>query len=472
MHRTPLANPIRELFHPFFESGQGQIIGLASPNNHFRDGMPLTLLGRYLSMLETPGIAVEPSRSNFEPAANVILVGAASMFVEPPPTGATDGEEPVCIDSEEFRARIGRFQDDCCFRLIGTGGDRVVRNTVTGEVFRPHENAETGVSVDFGVIRRVYRGAHDNIVVLEGPHRMGTFVATLIATDPVHMKAILRALREFLGLDESLPLEILVKATFQDRLRQGVYWHGAVTAVPLCIVYNRQWAYDLVGDRRWRDQRPWDVSLGARREEPACELRSGEALGLPRLEIEADLRELDQEARALIREILLCRERAKADAEARERVLGWLTAEADRARIVLLDQPRLAVAERYQELPDRKSEIRMLRKQFLMHLAVHRILGTTFRYDDDSVRAYFPRFEGRPAGKSHASQWVAAVACRMHEGFLQLVGPPEAVKGYAPPSAHGSPELPAGYVSIPHSKRNRSYRLCLHRCSLVLRLRL
>jgi hypothetical protein len=280
-----------------------------------------------------------------------------------------------------------------------------------------------------------------------------------VATDSVYLDAIWAALAKIQSFDESRPLEILVRVAYDASAGDGVYTHESVSVVPLCVVYGRQWVCDLAEGQRWEDQMPWDVNLCARRDEPPRAVSDGgDKPGVPRLEIEADLRELDEETRTQVRELLGDpAAAAAAPQEVREAMLSRLNQEDDRFRVNLVDLAPFAVNERHRELPDKRSDIRVVRRQFLLNLALRRMMGGTLHIDDDMVRHAFPRYRGGSSRKSLASQFVGAVPGQRHKGLGPLFGEPKEEKGYA---------------QFIHDKKTSSYRLGLDRCLLVLRLRL
>jgi hypothetical protein len=292
-------------------------------------------------------------------------------------------------------------------------------------------------------------------VILEGAHRPGTYGTVKVVTDPAHVEAIRNAAGKLpVPFDERLPLEILVRATFRDELHQGVYSHDDVEAVPLCAVYARRWIYDLAGDNRWRDQIPFDVDLWAERDAPVRVTRKHP---LPRganlLEVEATLSDLEEEARERVRRVFVAvtdagRSAAAADLEwVRER----LVQEADRFHV------GMTVAGTYREMPPRLSAVRAIRKQFLVSLAVGRILGRGVRCDDESIRRHYPKFRPGSSPKSLVSQFKATIRGKMVDDYALLVEAPPGRKACA---------------WIEYLKKTETYALRLSECVLVLRLRL
>lgn len=452
-------------FGPFYKTRRGHIFGLASPRDHLRDGLATTLIARHFPLPEYEGIVVEPSRRNIHPAENLILVGDASLFVSPSESHSAGAARPAVVAEKKLASRLQKIDAQCCYVFEGTT-DRTVLNGVTGEVYRPHEDRDSGVLEDYGVIRRVFRGPLENTIILEGVHRLGTLGAAKVATNTHSLDAIWDAVSRLPSFDETLPLEILVHATFHDDHREGVFSLNDVSAVPLFVVHNRQWIFDLSQDNRWVDQLPWEVHRWACRDAAACAVEPGAPpSGLPRLEIEVDLREATSKLRKLARKVFSAGsgsngvEAPPPPSAEQSRLLRDLVAETDRFRIVLVDEAPFASDEKHLELPQgNRSHIRTMRKQFFLHMALCRMLGCGFQCDEESIRTHFPRFEGGQSAKAFSSQFVGSVPGKLREGGFEAL--------------LGTARSPRGYLRIDYSKKHHTYAMRLERSSLVVKFRL
>jgi hypothetical protein len=448
-------------FRPFYESGRGHIYGLATLRDNIRDGLATTLIARHFPLPEFQGIGVEPSRPTLQPPENLILVGSASLFVRPDAHPISGDALPTSVGPERLGARLRGIDDQCCFGFIGERDRRIV-NGVTGATFTPRVDPERGVSEDYGVIRRVFRG-FENTVILEGVHRLGTLGAAKVATDRLCLDGVWEAVRDIDDFDESLPLEILVRATFEDGRGANVLAVDAVRAEPLFAVYNRQWICALGNGRRWHDQLPWDLHVEARGDDPMRAVATGEVPAtLPRLEIEADLRGIDcglvPSARRLLGKPAAHGGPALPQASAAEvdAFFGEVSAEADRFRVVLVERTPFGVGERRMELPRGRSDIRLVRKQFLLLLAFGRLLGCGLEVRESTIRRHFPKFRTGASGAQLERKFIGDVRGKMRDGFEPLLG---------------EKSKPKDYVSFPCNRRERRYDLGLERCALVVRLR-
>jgi hypothetical protein len=446
-------------FGPFYKTHSGALFGLASAAEGIRDGLAFALVARYFSLPEFEGITLEPSRRNIQPPENLILLGSSSLFVDPL-AHKTSGGPPAKVEGKELQDRIDQVVAPCCFQFKGSA-NRVVVNKITDEIYRPERDEKSGKFVDYGVIRRVFRPG-ENTVCLEGVHRVGTLGVAKAAMNENSLNAIWDAVNKLEpAFDESLPLEILVRATFYDQLKDGVYAIDSITAVPLFVVYNRQWIFDLTGDRRWVDQLPWDIHRIARKEDPPEDASSDGPGGLPRVEIEANLRDLDPKVRKLAEELLTKRvEPIDTDAppppNARQKkLLRALVTDVNLFRMVLVGVKFTALGNEA-ILPQGRTRIRILRKQFFLHLALCRMLGCGFRCNEAAIRAYFPKFRSETTGKKFTTKFVGSVPGRMREGFEALLGP----------AAN-----PMDYIHIDYARTEQTYSLRLEKASLVLRLR-
>ncbi|MGQ0720970.1 MAG: hypothetical protein ACT4PE_05260 [Candidatus Eiseniibacteriota bacterium] len=456
MRARKRVDAVQRFFRVLFESGRVQILGLASAGEHIRDGMALARIVWLLASKQLPRIVVEPSRSRALLEENVVFIGATLLFVEPGPSGTPQPAEAQIRILP--RSKIGKRLDDlhqrCCYRLVKRGG-RIIVNSVTGEVYRPVVNRVDRVVEDYAVIRRTFRNHHGNTITFEGVHRLGTYAAVKFATDPIYLKQVWDAVSELDVFDESVPLEILVKATFHDDGDEGVYAHDDVIVTPMQVVYDRRWIYDLGARDRWRDQGPWDVQLAVEGRGRPQVLRPGTG---PRnaasLELEADLSELGQAARERVRRVFAVPDgKARVGVMATEAasVVETLVAEAERFGAGLVD------GQEYTRLPERGAESRDVRKKFVVHLALCRMLGIGVPCDAAAIRRCYPELSGKLSDAELEGAFKLQVRGRIERGF----GAVFANRGGAGPCA-----------VIELSRRSQIYQLRLEAAALVLRLRL
>jgi hypothetical protein len=443
-------------YRPFFHAKRGHILGLASRIVHLRDDLALSMIARFFPLPEYDGILVEPARPTLQPADNVILVGSGPLFVRPDAHPISGPEPPLCVGEEKLGQRLRPIYSDCCYRLT-VDQDRAVVNEVTGAAYRPERNARGDLGLDYGVIRRVYRGPTQNTIILEGVHRLGTLGAVMVATSQHYLDAIWEAVNAIEGFDEALPLEVLVRSTYEPGTDLGVFAPEAIRAVPLALVYNRRWVYDMTDGHRWSDQLPWDVHLRMWGEDPPAVVPPGtREAPAPRLEVQGDLRGLDPAVEKLCRRVLVA-----AGGPAREdeqlRLLELLTAEPDRFRIELVEETPWGAALRTVDLPQgHPTPIRRLRKQFLLLLVLCRALQRSFRRDRESIRRFLPRFRPGASAKPEELQFSATVAGKMQEGFEPLFG---------------SARRPRHHAELDYSRKTQAYELRLGRAALVIKLR-
>lgn len=447
---------------PYFRTRRGQILGLGTTED-VRDGLALTQIVRLFPLPDFEGIVVEPSRPTIQLLEkNLIFVGSTRLFLDPD-AHQISGAPPLSIGDEKLRERLRKIYEQCCYRFT-VGKTRAVVNTVTRQKYVPSRNADTDSEVDFGVIRRLYRGPAENTVILEGVHRLGTLGDTKVATDKDDLDSIWDAVKKLDDFDDTQPLEILVQSTFKPRQNQ-VYAFANIMAVPLVIIYSRRYAYDLIKRQRWIDQLPWDINVVIEENAaPRHVVQPDRDPPVPRIEIQADLRGLDEATRRRCRDLLPSEvptgkapARNRRSREAARRLLLDLTAKFELFRIELVDTAPWATRVRSTELPDKgHTPIRRTRKQFLIHVALARALGEHFRCDDESVRSIFPQFKPGASAKSLASQFIGSVAGKMRDGFHPLLGDVGHDKEY---------------LQCEYNRRDRTYELRLNRAAVVIKLR-
>jgi hypothetical protein len=333
-----LKDPLYRFFIAFYETNTGRIFVLASPRNPVRDGLAAAQMGRLFALPEYDGISVEPVRRNIQPAENVIFIGS-------PPPYSTSAVQPLLPNEVVLGERLEKIDEESCYRFVLIDDSlRVLKNTVTGELYVPtkFDRKET----DYGVVRRVNRRPAEFTVTVGGIHPLGTLGSTKFATSVHHLEAIWSAIDQIEGFDDSLALEVLVESTFEPRRDDGLHTLTAIQVLPLAIVYNRRWIFDLVRERRWVDQLPWNVRLRVKRDEaPHVHSLEEGSSPVPRLEVSVDLHDLDPARRALCEKLLVDPVKARAYRRSINRVLEWLSAESDRF-VVELDPEAVPRASR------------------------------------------------------------------------------------------------------------------------------
>jgi hypothetical protein len=242
-------------YRPLYVTERGLIVGLATTKEQMRDGLAIAQIARFFPLPEYEGIVVEPGRKSLRSDRNLILVGWAWLFIDPESHQVSGREAPARVGKKKLE-RIERLYKRCCFQIIDEKAYRVVVNTVTGARFEPsraNRQKPKGHEVDYGVIRRWFRNPAENTLSFEGLHRLGTLAATKVGTDLVYLDVFLEALGKLVDYDDSLPLEILVKAEF-DHDVGDIYSMDDIVATPLALVYNGQYVYDLIdGHGEWHE---------------------------------------------------------------------------------------------------------------------------------------------------------------------------------------------------------------------------
>ena len=453
-------SPLHRFYEPFFTTCEGQIFVLSAEKAHIRDGLAALLIVRLFPAGRFEGITIEPSRPSVAVEQNVILVGRASLFLEKE-LGNAEVPCALPVGYAGLGERLAGIMGGCCYAFEGNG-DRILRNTLTGEDFPPTEKDTFGKEVDYGVIRRVFRGASQNTILLEGVHSLGTLGAAKVATSPAFVKEIWDTLDTIPSYDPSLPIEVLVRASFDPAATQGVRTQNNVELRVVNIVYNRNWIYESE-THAWKDQEPYDLVLEIRGDPPrARPLRAAPSADVPVLEIEADLRQLPAATRALCREVARrIRPGARPDTAAGkgsfDRFLAELTASSDLFRVSLRGKGRFGGPKTY-PLPINPREIRLERKRFLVHLVLALLAGRGFTCREREIRRYFPKLAAMKErdGQTLAERFTARISGRMRDGFLPLLGERRA---------------PTQYIEIHYDRREKVYRLRLMTLTVVLKFR-
>ncbi len=450
-------------YRPFYETRQGHIVGLATTEEHMRDGLAIVQFGRLFPSYEYPEIVVEPGRRSTQPGENLIVVGRASLLA-----GSDGGAASAEQHAVGKQARILRLYANCCYMIIDKGKNRFVLNTVTEQRYvpvLPPRDRRDQVEIDYGIIRRWFRGLTENTITGEGSHRVGTIAASKLATSPVFLSRVREAIEKLDGFKDSVPLEILVRGEFHPD-GEPIYSLDRIHAVPVAMVYNKQWIYDFQDNVGWSDQLPWNIHVGAMGERLPLPVPSTHPDFVPRLELRADLRGLDAGLRAQCREFLGSGAASGEDLPApREReVRPWieaLVAESSRFDVEVWESKR---GERpsFTTLPIRAGTAAELWKRFLIHLALCRLLGRPLQVSASSIRRCYTEFQRDlkatgPAEREREleKKFIGQVPGKWKDGLAPLLV-----------DAKGKDK---NYVE--RIEKARAYTLKLNRAMLVLKLR-
>ena len=456
MSKRDPTNSRVELFAPFFRTGEGQIIGLATAREDLRDGQAVAAVARVFPDDRFPGVTVQPSRPTLRVHPNVILIGSANLFLNPR-AFQVSGEAPLGVGKSRVGERIEAIDASCCYRFRGSDR-RSLSNSVTGQVYYPHL---VGKLVDYGVVRRLYSGTARNSIFLEGVHRLGTLGAVKVATNRVYLDEVWKKIRQISGFDPTLPLEILVRTTFEPRPDRSVYSIDRIAVEPLAVVYDRRLCFDLANGREWFDQLPWSLQIVARGNRKFTTADESDLATEPRLEMLADLQELDHRDRELCREAFTPRRTRvskRLSSRARKGLIGRLGTRPDLFQLRIIDssQERPSIPGSA-PLPDKKlTALRRLGKKFLVHLILCRLLGGRFPYDDASIRRAFPEFHPKSRKSTRSGYFATQVRGKLRDGCQPLLG-----------RVAQSP----GYVEICCDKEAQTYELRLEKAVLVVKLR-
>ena len=423
-----VATAIRRFYRPFYETRTGQILLLAAAQDNARDALAAMEILRYFPYPLHANIKPEPSRQNIRPEKNVMVIGRYLAFKGQDP-GNGYKKQPVSIGHSSFVERVESLMLGCCFEFRGKPSSRVLVNPLAGEEYHYAARDEHGHEIDYGVIRLAFRGVAGNTIMFEGNHQLGTLGLAKVGTTAHQLQAIWDAVTEIDDYNESLPLEIVVRTDFDPRLTHGVYTMEAIEVTPLSVVYNRKWAWNLAEGGPWVDQEPWDLIL---------QDWGGDGASVPagsRLEMEADLRSLDSKTRDLCRRLIGGGVNGVHE-EAKSRLLKTLTRMSDRFSMVFYEKK---YGRSVWPLPDGNSDIRLMRKQFLVHIILSHFMGRQLHCTDEEINAYFPGFrKWVHEGESPAGKFIQMVKGRMSEGFQPLLGK----RGKPPQGSYGDPVRP------------------------------
>ena len=464
-------DPVRGFWGPFFRTKKGQIYVLCAPQEHIRDGLAAIQVARQFPLPEFVEIKIEPSRPYVVPDDNTIFVGRGALFMGRglaglrPPT-------PVVPGYEKLGSRLEPIEAASCYVFEGEDprapvseeNPRVLRNSMSKQKYHSEDQDAMGKQVDFGVIKRFFRSAAENTITLEGIHGLGTMGAAKVATSRAYLEELWQAVTTLHDYDPSLPIEILIQAKFDPRDTGGVFEMNAIEVRPISIVYNKKWIFDLE-KRIWIDQEPCDLYVVLQ----GSEIRFHRpphtpSLSEPWLDIEIDARTLPSETRRLCHSVLRRRilsSAGRAGSAARERLLERLTASSDLFMMSLHEVTKWR-GRRIYRLPEGHAEVRMLRKRFLVHLALCRLLGAEFSCTRERLRKLFPEFLKTPSRdrRDLSTRFSSRIARRLLDGFTPLFE-----------MDTGEGIITKDYLHILHDKKTRSYRLSLHSLTVVLRFR-
>jgi hypothetical protein len=457
-------------YRPFYATRRGHIVGLATTGENMRDGLALAQIARLFPLFEYDRIVVEPGRRTIQPGQNLILVGWHSRFFEEAPEDESGKHLVPSVRREKFE-RLIRLNEKSCFRMTGKQ-KRAIEDLVTGErhqPFRPKPGDRGRQEVDYGVIRRCFRGPTENTITIEGLHRLGTIAAAKVATDPVYLDAFRVAIEKLEGYDEAALLEILVRGVF-DADEDRIYSLDRVRAEPLAMSYNAQWIFDFRGGLEWRDGLPWDIHIGVGVDRPPMPVPgSFRDSVLPRLELRADFRDHEGELGRMCRELLGGEMTSGGESELRPAeavapLIEALIAESERFDVELWEPSRGGAPPSVRNLPvGSASRIRSLRKRFVLQLLLSRLLNCPFRVSAESIRRNYPDFRRDLVGTTPEERdrelerkFIGQIAGRLGEGFGPLVTS----------SLRSRP-----YLSRRLDRATRTYSVRLERGLVVLKMR-
>ncbi len=414
-------------FHPFVKSRQGQILVPSPRRDHIRDGLAAIHLARHFPLPAYSDMVLEPSRQLFTPGPNLIVIGQVQMLLDRTRPRVRE-PRPATVDPRLLGARFDRMVERACLRLQDDPDAVVNTMAQTAHVSGPDGR---GLEVDYGVIRRSFLGPHENTLIFEGRHWLGTLGAVLVATNPAFMGPIRSACAALEGFDPTLPVEILVRATFDPVQAGDSNDPFRTTAQPLMIVYNGRFACDLEKGGRWIDQMPWDHVVDAWADTAMASVAPADrTVGRSVLEIECDMTGSGARIRDLCRRHILDRfgkgTLPNSWPAEREEVVRHLISQLDRVRMTFFEMAPWGSRKPAITLPAReKSVLAKERKRFLFTLALHWFAGIRFHPDDETIRALFPDFSALK--KRHrgglSADFKSQINGKMREVFGPLLGP-------------------------------------------------
>ncbi|MEW6741298.1 MAG: hypothetical protein AB1486_00950 [Planctomycetota bacterium] len=432
--------PFWPFFWPIYESKRAQMFALAC-GKFLRDGLAVSHLARLFPFPVFEDVLLELSRP-VSVGPNIILVGAASLFVKWDPKRYR-GPAPNLVGPGLAR-RLERLEPLWCFKFCPDVLWTIV-NDVTGKKYTPEPLQPTDEKdqEDWGVIRRCLASPFENTWIFEGVHSLGTLGTLMVVTDHRKMLPIVMAIEKLKMLEsfsDALPLEILVRTSYQACVTPGVQAPQAIQATPVKIVYNRKWVYDLLGDQRWRNQEPWSQHILA---SPVEGVLASPTLPpkwetvVPRLEVHLDLTDLPQSDLDLCRKVLSTpggRFVTRASAAEIDAFFGLLRRISHRVHLELHETASKGGTPLCHVLPDRAYGMKSIRKTYFVELLFGRLLSRPYRFDAASLRQNLPEFARKfpiPAGLSekerqavdHALEeaFKGRVNGRMTEGFERLL---------------------------------------------------
>ncbi|MEW6745220.1 MAG: hypothetical protein AB1486_20905 [Planctomycetota bacterium] len=462
-----MSTPFEWFFRPFVEKKIGQILTLYRKDRAFVDLLATTQIARCFPLQDYANIKVEPSRRiNLGPC--VILIGATDHYRNPNPDRR---DWPSPVGEEQLGERLREIEQESPFEFRDAPS-RALVNRLTGETFVPRMGKGELVEIDYGVIRRAFRDSLHNTLSIEGTHRLGTLSGSLAVTIPSLLEAIRDAVKTLPDFEDSALLEILVKGTFDPQLSQGVLTMDAVTVELLQITYKGQWLYDFRQGQRWVDMKTWNYCKKLEGTKPPVSVADPlQEQSLPRLEVQADLMDVDPETQELCRRLLgdgpdagtATADREQliptllARAAEKKQVISAFLARSDTIRIELIEPGPFRGKVNSLVLPEHASHIRCIRKRFLLNLILCRLFGCPFVLDDESIARSYPTYNPSRTGKSLASRFVADVHGKLRAGFRPLYQ-----------SKAGTSR---NYFRVEYSRSHKTYALQLNELIVLVKIR-
>ncbi len=459
MRTAQVDEHLYDFWRPFYQLKTGQILALCGKQGDVRDTAAVVQISRHFPLPDYENIRFKPSGGILTPSENIITIGLVQLFFNKDMKWS-DGKSPNWIVSEQLKTRLIDIVSRCCFH-ISSKDRRSLVNSVTKRRYTYEPPAPGGRQVDFGVIRRMYAGAGENTVMVEGIRWLGTLGAAKAATTPALIKAVRSALAKLEGYDESRPLEILVQTSFEPTNGTRPYTANDVSAGVIGMAYDRQWAYDFTGSSEWIDQLPWDFAFEVTGDKPPVDLgKDLRDLPVPRLEIEAEPTRQDVSDPALCK-LLFSSIAAKGKSENRpgaaavRKCLEELTLCSDRVRMTVVT--RLGGPERRHRVPVTPSPPRLSRKRYLWHLVLCRLVGRSMKRDEATIRRILPQFGSPEDKKDLVGQFTSSINGKLRDGFKPLLG---------------TKARPKHFICTRLDRKAGAYELYLEDAALVVKLRL
>ncbi|MEW6746077.1 MAG: hypothetical protein AB1486_25330 [Planctomycetota bacterium] len=460
-------------FGPFVKERDklAHILTLYRKDKELVDWPAIIEIARCFQKHRYPNLKVVPS-GPLSLAPDVILIGAADLYWNPDATGFIN-TMPSRVGEEQFGERLIEIERESAyeFRKIPS---RAIVNRLTGQVFEPHKGKDGITEIDFGVNRRALRGPPKNTLSIEGVHRWGTAAGTIAVTEPAYLDAIRKVFDKLPARDNSALLEILVKGVYDPRVSQNPTIE-AVNIELLQMAYKGQWVYDFKEGKRWEDRKPWHIRRKLTGTKPPASVEGPlKGRSPPRMEVQIDLTDAEPDLQELCQRLLsdpsgddrpqgLDTKHTTAavralDAE-KERLIEALLSRSDSIQMELIEPGLSGDDADSQVLPERPSHIRSVRKGFLLHLLLCRLLGTQFHCNDACIRRFYPDYNPSSTGKPLASKFAGNVRGKLRAGFKPLFTMKAVDKAKR-------------YLHTDYNRADKTYSLHLDALNVVVMIRL